>query len=142
MALPILGLEPPGLAKTPLAAKEFVLGRRQKLMYDLVYAGNEDYARAQKELEERFPNAVIQDASDFIHEGRFSIEVDLPTDEYRSAILGLGMFAISLDFQMFRMAEPKQALALVEQWKEAVSLKQKDESNVKQDRSEPALSLR
>ncbi len=88
-------------------------------MYDLIYVGDEQYTLAQTELRERFPDAILEDASDYIHEGRFSIEVDVPTEEYRQAILDLGLAMISFDFQLFMMQKPKEALALLEQWKEA-----------------------
>ncbi len=82
-------------------------------MYDLIYAGDEHYKLIQTELRERFPDAIFEDASDMIHEGRFSIEVDVPTDEYRQAILDLCLPLISLNFQMFMMQKPKEALALI-----------------------------
>ena len=84
-------------------------------MYDLIYAG-EDLERAQKELLERFPEATLEDASDFIHEGRFAIKIDVPNDEYRLAILDLGMLNISLNFQIFMLQEPKEALSLMKQY--------------------------
>ncbi len=64
-------------------------------MYDLVYDGG-----CLGEIKQAFPLAEIEDASDFIHEGRFSVQ--LPEDkrrEYLKFIMLKGISPVSLMFQ-------------------------------------------
>jgi len=66
------------------------------LMYDLVYDGG-----CLDEIKQPFPLAEIEDASDFIHEGRFSVQ--LPDDkrrEYLKFVILKGIAPVSLMFQM------------------------------------------
>lgn len=67
---------------------------KEPLMYDLVYDGG-----FYDEVKQAFPSAKIEDASDFIHEGRFSVE--LPDDkrrEYLKFIIAQGIAPTSLMF--------------------------------------------
>ena len=87
-------------------------------MYDLIYLKNEsDFVRAQAEVEERFPEACIEDACDQVCSYRFSIEVDMPTKEYRLALLDLNLALCSLNFGLLMKENIAEATALVEEWK-------------------------
>jgi len=68
-------------------------------MYDLIYGGNE----YKDELTKLFPSAKIEDASDEIHEGRISIDVDLDEEEYLRLVVLNGFLDLSLHATIFFM---------------------------------------
>lgn len=82
------------------------------MIYDLVYCSSEP----QKELKEKFPEAVFEDASDFIHKHRFSICVERRKMEYRRVILEMGLALVSLHFHMWMLEDPKECRKLVDDY--------------------------
>lgn len=87
-------------------------------MYDLIYLADEcDYHRAQSELKQEFPDACFEDASDSIHHDRFSIEIDLPIEDYRLQLLDLGLALQSLNFQLWILEKPEEVRASIDKWK-------------------------
>lgn len=65
-------------------------------MYDLIYSGS-----YKDELKVLFPSAIFKDASDEIHEYRYSIEVEIDKTEYMRIIFLNGFGEISLGFQLW-----------------------------------------
>lgn len=88
-------------------------------MYDLIYL---DYhGKAPKVLQEIWPEAKIEDASDFIHTERFVIEVDVEEEEYFKTIIREGMARYSLGFRVIMLKDGQRALRLageVSEWHE------------------------
>jgi len=81
-------------------------------MYDLIYVEEADYKRAWQELQVALPGAKLEDASDYIHTSRFSVEVDMPQGEYMITLLRLGMAKISLVLGLKMVEDPEGSLAL------------------------------
>lgn len=73
-------------------------------MYDLIYADG----KARTVLEKAFPRAKFEDASDFIHTERFSIELEIEESDYRMQVLKLGLALVSFNFQLWSMDKPKE----------------------------------
>lgn len=70
-------------------------------MRELVYEGS-----VQGIIEARFPGCRIEDASDYIHEGRFLVEVDAGEDDFYPFAIAEGFALCCLNFQMMmRMGE-------------------------------------
>ena len=85
-------------------------------IYDLIYL--DYYGKAPKVLQEIWPEAKIEDASDFIHTERFVIEIaDVEEDEYFKTILREGMSEFSLGFQVMMLEDVQRALRLVREVK-------------------------
>jgi hypothetical protein len=77
-------------------------------IHDLICA---DEARS--EFEKLFPAAKFEDASDDIHESRFSVEIpDLPMDDYFKELLKHGLHNISFLFGMAAAVEGRGQDAL------------------------------
>lgn len=86
-------------------------------MYDLIYL--DYYGKAPKVLQEIWPEAKIEDASDLIHTERFAIEMDdVEEEEYFKAIIREGMAKFSIGFQSMRLSSWPRALRLVKEVKE------------------------
>lgn len=86
-------------------------------MYDLIYMENmADYESARADLQKAFPNAKFNDASDFIHRARFSINVDVPEDDYYLEIIDSGLAFCSLNFQILMKENTAKARGLVDMW--------------------------
>ena len=56
-------------------------------MHELIYAGNE----VRQLLEKEYPDAKFEDASDMIHEERFSIDIDGEKDELEESFYVFAM---------------------------------------------------
>ena len=70
-------------------------------MYDLIYAGNQ----VRSQLEQAFP-AHYDEASDDIHQARFSVECeDSRKEQYRTTLRKLGLTAYSLQSRLDSLAE-------------------------------------
>jgi len=82
-------------------------------MYDLIYAN----PAAQIVMEKVFPQASFEDASDFVHEERFSILVDMPEEDYYLKLLDVGLALNSFAFQLWMCENPKECKELIESWK-------------------------
>jgi hypothetical protein len=66
-------------------------------MNDLIYAG----ADAERSIAGAFPDARIEDASDFIHEERFSVTLpDALEDTYLKHVIANGLGSVSLSVQL------------------------------------------
>lgn len=79
-------------------------------MYDLVYSDNNDRVL----VEQRFPDARIEDASDFVHDERFSVE--LPPEKRREYLvwaIKAGLGGVSFTLQMM-VRDPKSHAELKE----------------------------
>lgn len=72
-------------------------------IYDLVYCDPEDRAEVEALYRERWPNAKIEDASDEIHRGRFSIEMDAELRDYYDWCIREGLVYVSFDCQLCMM---------------------------------------
>ena len=81
-------------------------------IHDLIYL---DYlGKAPKVLQKIWPEAKIEDASDFIHTERFVIEIaDVEEEEYLKTILREGMAKFSFWFQVMVLEDGKRALRLI-----------------------------
>jgi len=83
-------------------------------MYDLIYLNY--YGEATRVLQEIWPKAKIEDASDFIHTERFAIEVaDMEEEVYLKTIIREGMSKFSFTFQVMMLQDGQNALRLVEE---------------------------
>ena len=82
-------------------------------IYDLTYL---DYCcKAPKVLQEIWPEAKIEDASDFIHTERFEIKANVEEEEYFKIIIREGMARYSLDFQIMMLEDGQRALRLAKE---------------------------
>jgi hypothetical protein len=93
-------------------AKPLTNERRIK-MYDLIYCGKD----VEEIIKKRFPNAVIKDASDYVHDERFSIEdEDLNEDEYYPFIIkeGIGGCSFNLQLMMLQKQNTEKLLKWIE----------------------------
>ena len=88
-------------------------------MYDLIYL--DYYGKAPKVLQEIWPEAKIEDASDFIHTERFVIEVDVEEEDYFKTIVREGMGNFSFGFQVMALEDGKRALRLIREVKEQLA---------------------
>lgn len=75
-------------------------------IYDLVYAGTAERDR----IAARFPNAHIENASDYIHDERFSVELPDGREEYLAFLResGLGAFSLTVGLQKQIPAAPQE----------------------------------
>jgi len=89
-------------------------------IYDLIYLGShEAYEKAWNALQAEFPEAKLENGSDFIHRHRFSISLNtVGLNAYHLRILDLGLALRSMSFQTLMTMEPKKARSLVDEWKE------------------------
>jgi hypothetical protein len=71
-------------------------------IYDLIYC---DIAEAQ-DLLNKYPNAKIEDASDEVHEDRFSIRIDDTYRNYYKNLILTGVALSSLSLQMAMHEKP------------------------------------
>lgn len=81
-------------------------------MYDLIYL--DYYGKATGVLRGIWPEAKIEDASDFIHRERFEIEVvDVNEDDYFKTIIREGMAEFSFGFKVMILQNGQNALRLL-----------------------------
>jgi len=66
------------------------------MISDLIYGGDEYL----DEIKGLFPTAKIEDASDEVHEGRISIDVEMEDEEYFRTIILNGFGEMSISAQM------------------------------------------
>lgn len=55
---------------------------------------------AWKEIQDEFPDAKLEDASDYLHDGRFSVEMEADLEEYYFWLITSGWASCSLWFQL------------------------------------------
>lgn len=83
-------------------------------MHDLVYL--DYYGKTTEVLQEIWPKAKIEDASDFIHTERFAIEVaDVEEEAYLKTIIREGMAEFSFTFRVMMLQDGQNALRLVKE---------------------------
>lgn len=82
-------------------------------MNDVIYANG----LAEKDVLARFPEAVIEDASDFIHLERFSITLPdtITEEEYIKAVITLGLGSVSLKVQLM-LRESAEEFDKIKKW--------------------------
>ncbi len=94
-------------------------------MIDLIYA--EGYETEMKQdILGMWPEAVFEDASDFIHRGRFQVEVDCTEDNWREQMFLTGLFDFSIHMQFWRIEQPTE---YIETMRRAVETKKAKELN-------------
>lgn len=83
---------------------------------DLLYIGDaQDYARIQRSIKRRWPDAAARDASDYLHPYRLSVDVPgLTQDEWLLAVLVNGIFECSFSWQLVKVSNAAKAKALID----------------------------
>ena len=82
-------------------------------MFDLIYCENHDnYKEIQSLIKNQFPNAVLDDGSDSIHENRFSVEMEIEQEAWFTFVIEKGFALLSFNFTVYAMKNPKEAVAL------------------------------
>lgn len=66
-------------------------------MLDLIYAGNEQQ-KCQEIVRKKFPQCIIEDDSDDIHEGRFSVELEISDEDWYRFLIIEGIAVLSFHF--------------------------------------------
>jgi hypothetical protein len=80
-------------------------------MTDLIYIDREHHAEVQEMIRAGFPAATFEDASDFIHEGRFQVTLEGVKDrgEYYRHLIRIGVAGSSLGANLwFGALTPEQ----------------------------------
>ncbi len=88
-----------------------ISGKGRK-MYDLIYA-EQHQAEMITAVRETYPDAKIEDASDYIHRGRFSVEIGCADDEWSRWLFHSGIFEFSLHMQTFKLQNPDEYLDMM-----------------------------
>jgi len=84
-------------------------------MYDLIYTENhKDYKEIEGVIKKEYPNATIEDGSDYIHENRFSVEFEIEQEPWFEFIIQNGFAMLSLNFQLQIRQEPDKIKELVD----------------------------
>ena len=81
-------------------------------MVDLIYAEGHT-KEMQADILGVFPGATFNDASDFIHRGRFEVTAVCTKDNWRLQMLLLGLFDFSLHMQMWKLKSPEGYIKLM-----------------------------
>lgn len=83
-------------------------------MYDLLYCDeHQDEVRAM--VADDYPNAVIQNASDFMHPGRISVDTKCDDDEWLLWLMRKGIHKLSFFWGIVCMEEPERMAVLAKQ---------------------------
>ena len=91
-------------------------------IFDLIYA-EEHRAECEKDIKGRYPQAVLEDASDFLHIGRFSVSMEVDKNEWLLFLFTHGIFDLSLMSEMERFEDSENYIRLM---KEAVEIKENE----------------
>ena len=84
-------------------------------MYDLIYTDNhEDYKEIWNIIKKEYPDAVLEDGSDQIHENRFSFKYEIEQETWFEFIIKNGFAMLSLNFQVAIGQEPDKIKELVD----------------------------
>ena len=76
-------------------------------MYDLIYAENhQDYKEIKETIKLEYPQAIVKDASDQIHEYRFSVVFDIGEKDWLVFMIRNGFALRSLNFQLILRSDP------------------------------------
>jgi len=78
-------------------------------MYDLIYCADfKDYGKIKEKILEHYPEAKIEDASDDVHQARFSVELsDVEETNFQMMAIKEGFALCSLSIQLMRLEKPK-----------------------------------
>lgn len=97
-------------------------------MEDLIYAGG-DVANI---IKEKYPSAIIKDASDYIHTERFEVEIPNVTDDdfypfairegFAQCCFSFNLLLTSLSFPESKTIKPKDNEAKIRKWCEMAKL--------------------
>ena len=85
------------------------------MLYDLIYTGS---ATSDK-IKEKYPDAIIKDASDYIHEERFEVEIPSlePTDQgFYEFLWDICAIMHSFTFNLWTMGGPGRPDWLTINW--------------------------
>jgi len=85
-----------------------------QLQHDLMYCGAYQDEIKSMVLAD-FPQAKLEDASDSIHRGRFSVELELSDDEWLLWLMRKGVHEMSLNWELTRMEKPEYLKPLIKQ---------------------------
>lgn len=91
-------------------------------IYDLIYAG-EYRQEVETKIQAAYPEAVLEDASDFVHEGRFSVEMEVDEEEWLLFLFTSGIFSLSFISELTRGDKPELYMRLM---RKAVELKESE----------------
>ncbi len=84
-------------------------------MYDLIYVENrKDYHEVAAIIHKRYPEAQIEDASDFIHLHRFSVDGEIPEDEWVVFLMTEGLWNLSLHANLIIQSDYERAKRLID----------------------------
>lgn len=76
-------------------------------MYDLIYTENhQDYKEIEEIIKKEYLQANVEDASDYIHEHRFSVEFDIEQKDWFTFIISKRFAMSSLIFQIVLRRDP------------------------------------
>jgi len=78
-------------------------------MYDLIY-GDSEIEIEVREMFKDYPKLKIEDASDEVHEERFSIELEINDRDYYKKMMIHGLFEFSLSMGLMAGDEDKKKL--------------------------------
>lgn len=92
-------------------------------IYDLIYAG-EHSQEFRTLIQKDFPQAIINDASDDIHYGRFSVEMNIDDREWPLWLMRNGLHNLSLHWEVLKADNPSFMMPLIKQ----VIAEQKEQS--------------
>lgn len=82
-------------------------------MYELIYAGNE----VEKIIKNKYPNAILTDASDYIHIERFECDIEnAEEDEFYIFAIRNGFAGACFGFNLMMMDYPKGSGQKVWDW--------------------------
>lgn len=86
------------------------------MIHDLIYA-QEDETELRNLIEITYPQAVIESASDCIHRGRFSVNIEnVDRDDWHLWIMIEGFHHLSLGFQMRYQLKDDPTLRPLMEW--------------------------
>jgi hypothetical protein len=78
-------------------------------MYELIYTDSRnEYEEMRSDIRSAFPGLRIEDASDFVHEFRFSVEGDVAEDDWWPWAITKGVFMATLGGNLMMHAEPNR----------------------------------
>lgn len=83
-------------------------------IYDLMYCGEHEEEIRATVLND-FPSAKIEDASDYIHRGRFSVELEIEESDWLLWVMRNGFHRMSLHWEMAIMERPEYLNPLIKQ---------------------------
>ncbi len=94
-------------------------------IFDLLYCG--DYEDKIREMVlQDYPDAKLEDATDTIHHGRFSVAMEIEEDDWLLWVMRKGIHNLSFYWQAVSMDNPERMKPLVRK----VLEEQKEEDNV------------